>query len=363
MTTVLIEDHTPTIPRRKFTYYDFGPVLSHNAEWNFIVGGRGLGKTYGAKRRAIKRALERGEEFIYLRRYEKERTKSRDTFFADLIANGEFPGWDFRVVGNYFQAARTPSNPEDKKQDWKVIGYALVLSTAQQDKSVAFPNVTTIIFDEFIIEKGAINYLPNETYLFQQLFSTVDRWQDKTTVFFLANAVDLANPYFITYGILPDPDTTFMKLNRGRAKGYIVADFPDAEQFRSEVRDTRFGMMIDGSEFEEMAVGNKFKGSSKAMLGVKDPKALLFFNFKTDTRTVAVWVNELQGRYYIHEQVPPGQRTVTMNPSYLGGNVQLILPREPIMKRLLRAFRTYHMQFENDLLRELWTKEVVFKCL
>lgn len=352
----------PKRARRTFSYYDFGPILSHNAEFNFVVGGRGLGKTYGAKKRAIKRAIERGEEFIYLRRYEKERTKSRDTFFADLIANEEFPEWDFRSNGNYFEMTSAATRG-DKKREWTRIGYAMVLSTAQQDKSVAFPNVTTIIFDEFIIEKGAIRYLPNETVVFNNLYSTVDRWQDKTKVFFLANAVSIGNPYFITYGILPDADTTFLKLDYGKAKGFIAADFPDADEFASEVKKTRFGQFIDGSDYEEFAIMNKFHDNTKALLGVKDPKALLYFNFQTDTQTVAVWYNEMSQTFYVHEKVPPGQRTVTMNVGYLDGKKILMLPREPIMKRLMSALRHDRMKFENPMIRELWIQEVAMKCL
>lgn len=30
-------------------YYDYGRVLSYHAPWMFVIGARGLGKTYGAK--------------------------------------------------------------------------------------------------------------------------------------------------------------------------------------------------------------------------------------------------------------------------------------------------------------------------
>ena len=50
-------------------YYSFDYILSHNAVYNFVVGARGLGKTYGAKRKAIKAFLKRGDQFVYTRRY------------------------------------------------------------------------------------------------------------------------------------------------------------------------------------------------------------------------------------------------------------------------------------------------------
>nr|DAG86434.1 MAG TPA: DNA encapsidation protein [Caudoviricetes sp.] len=34
-------------------YYDYGRVLSYHAPWMFVIGARGLGKTYGAKKLVI----------------------------------------------------------------------------------------------------------------------------------------------------------------------------------------------------------------------------------------------------------------------------------------------------------------------
>ena len=58
----------------KLPYYDYGPVLSRNALFSFVVGGRGLGKTYGFKHWAIRDWIRSGSEFVYLRRYKSELT-------------------------------------------------------------------------------------------------------------------------------------------------------------------------------------------------------------------------------------------------------------------------------------------------
>ena len=55
-------------------YYSFDDILSRNGVFNFIIGGRGIGKTYGAKKIAIDTYLETGKQFIYLRRYKSEPT-------------------------------------------------------------------------------------------------------------------------------------------------------------------------------------------------------------------------------------------------------------------------------------------------
>ena len=52
-------------------YYRLGPLLSRNGAINMVLGPRGDGKTFAAKEQAIRNAINRGEEFIYLRRYQK----------------------------------------------------------------------------------------------------------------------------------------------------------------------------------------------------------------------------------------------------------------------------------------------------
>ena len=61
---------------KKLSYYDYGPVLSRNAVFNMIMGARGLGKTYGAKKLVIKEFINHGNQFIYLRRYKEEQSCS-----------------------------------------------------------------------------------------------------------------------------------------------------------------------------------------------------------------------------------------------------------------------------------------------
>ena len=50
-------------------FYDYNKVLSYNAMFNFIIGERGVGKTFGAKKFCINRFLKYGEQFVYIRRY------------------------------------------------------------------------------------------------------------------------------------------------------------------------------------------------------------------------------------------------------------------------------------------------------
>ena len=151
-------------------YYSFEAIDTRNAIFNFVVGERGNGKTYGAKLKAIRNYLKHGAEFIYLRRY-KEEIATFSTFFNDIA--DRFPDHQFRVIGRTAQIRR---RCDDDEFPWKTFGYAMVLSVGQQLKGSSFPKVNTIIFDEFIIEKGVNRYLTNEVESLLNFYNTIDRY-------------------------------------------------------------------------------------------------------------------------------------------------------------------------------------------
>lgn len=330
---------------RKLSYYDYGALLSHHGVYNFLIGGRGLGKTFGAKRRAIKRNIRYGELFIYLRRYTDELKGVRETFFADI--QHEFPDWDMEVRGNRLVRASAASR-FDRKREWVTMGYLVALSTAQQLKSASFHLVTTIIFDEFIIEKGVVQYLPNEANVFNGFFSTVDRWQDKTTVFFLANSVSITNPYFIEYGIMPrEDDPEFVKMK----DGFIVCHFPDAADFASEVRATRFGRFIEGTDYAEYAIGNQFADNHLELVDGKTAEAKYAFTLETRLGAFSVWWDIDADLYFAQAKRPGHEKLFTLLPERMSEEKVLLLYNDLLVQRLRNAFRTAKIMFDTPATR------------
>ena len=336
----------------KHPYYNYAKLLSYNGTYNFLVGGRGLGKTYGAKKRAIKRAITHQKQFIYLRRYKTEMVAAKATFFADMA--NEFRDWDFRINGNEAHAAPI-STRDEKKRQWKTIGFFITLSNAQTQKSVSFPDVETIIFDEFIIEKGSLHYLPNEANVFNNFYSTVDRWQDKTRVFFLANSVTIMNPYFLEYQIRPDEIGEISTF----ADGFVVCHFPDSAEFATSVYETKFGKFIKDTEYAEYAVGNEFEDASNQMVKIKDSTSTYMFTLETDKGTFSIWVSVLSGEYFIQEKLPKSQRNFTMITNKVGPDKMLMLKTDKPLVYLRSAFGQGKMSFDKPSTRNAFIE--VFK--
>lgn len=321
-------------------YYNFGPILSRNAVYNFVIGARGLGKTYGAKKKAIKDYLTKGDQFIYLRRYSTELKSALPSIFADI--SHEFPNVAFKVHGQDLMIKRG----DGKNDKWEIIGFGVALSKAQQKKSVAYPKVKTIIFDEFIIDRGAVHYLPEEAKAFNDFFSTVDRWKDKTRVLFLANSVSIMNPYFVEYNIKPD-DAEWVTMG----EGFLCAHFAPSAEFSTGVYKTRFGAFIAGTEYANYSVEGEFSDNSDTLIEQKSAKAKYYCTLETKNGTFSIWIDYSGPLFYIQEKRPKQEIVWTMLPERMAEGKTLVNYTDKMIQNLRSGYSRGRVTFSSPQAR------------
>lgn len=334
-----------TKPKKLHPYYNFTKLFSYNATYNFLVGGRGLGKTYGAVKKCIKDFIKSGSQFVYLRRYKSELSAAKMSFFTAV--ESEFRDYDFRVQGNLGQIAHA-STRSDKRREWSTICFFIALSTAQSQKSVNYTNVKAIIYDEFILETSNQSYLKNEATVFNNFYSTVDRWQDKTRVLFLANSVSISNPYFLEYDIVPDVEMSEFVVKAG---GFILCHFPDSKEFQTSVYATAFGKFIANTEYAKYSVGNQFSDQSGRLIEGRTSRANYMFNLETSTGTFSIWHDPLMRKYFIERKLPKGGVTYTLIPENVEEEKQLLFNNDVPIKQLRTAYRQARVYFDDDNVR------------
>jgi hypothetical protein len=253
-------------------YYDYNNILSRGAILNFILTNRNGGKTYGFKKKAINNFLKKGEQFIYVRRYKTEFKKIL-TFFNDIAE--AFPEHTFKCTKNYAYI------------DDKIAGYFIPLSTANNEKSTAYPKVTLIAFDEFIIDKKNQRYLQNEPNLMNGLCEIVIRTRDNVTVLFLANNVTITNPYFEFWGIYPDFENGIRTYNKGEK---ICVELAVTKDVIEEKFKTRWGKLIKNTEYGEHALMNKTLVNDETFILDRKPSNSKFmFSLILNGVEIGIW--------------------------------------------------------------------------
>lgn len=244
-----------TVKENSSIWWNPSKIMSYNCLFNFIVGSTGCGKGFAMTEMLIKKALYENKQFIYLRRSDVEQKLAKTKFFDDMIANDKFPGWAFKCTNDNFLAAECDPDTGEvpKNAVWKTIGYARYLSGARQQKSVNTPRVWAIWFDEFILpKKDWGKYINDEVYTFLRFYDTVARMRD-VRVFFISNAESLVNPYFLYFNIHIPYNTDICRI-----KEDVAFEMVDNPAFREVRRNTRFGKLIEGTEYGNYAIENSF---------------------------------------------------------------------------------------------------------
>ena len=186
-------------------FYSLTAIEKCQAIYNVIIGKRSNGKTYACLEKIIKEFISTGKQGAYLRRYREDfRGKRGDQLFAAHVANGvissltngEWTSVKYYAGRWYFSKFDPLLNKEVRDNDPFCFGFSL--SEMEHDKSTSYPDITTIVYDEFITRSY---YLPDEFVLFMNVLSTIIRGRYDVTIYMLGNTVNKFCPYFKEMGL------------------------------------------------------------------------------------------------------------------------------------------------------------------
>lgn len=188
-------------------------VKSYNAALNMVTGPRGTGKTYGFLKDMMQDVVKHlGEiEVMLVTRKQIEMLEATDNdganFLGDIWNESVFDNYLYRKRNSRFIDVAKKVYDENGELDlanvvW-VTAVRLIYLSGSVRRSVAYPNVKYILFDEFQITDGT-SYLPNEFDRFRGLLNTVMRKRTDVRVYMLSNAGSIINPYFEAFGYIPN---------------------------------------------------------------------------------------------------------------------------------------------------------------
>lgn len=301
---------------------------------NMVLSSRGGGKTFHFTRWAIDDFKKTGKQTVWVRRYATELND---------------PEKGILVNGRYFDAVKAwyPDDTLTVEGNTGMINgqpaiFFVALSTSRQMKSVNFPNVNKIIFDEFIIAEGRIGYLKAEVEVFLDLYETVARLRDDVRAVLLANTVSITNPYFLFWGLKPE--------GRFTVKGQVCVElFADAD-YISKKKATRFGELVEGTRFGAYAIENKWLLDNDTFIEEKSAKAEFLLGMKYDGVMYGFWVDYTVGLIYVNKQYDPSSYSLyCLTKEDHETNLLLIksLGDSKRVQRIVYAFRNGLLRFSD----------------
>ena len=277
-------------------YLNINQILSYGVPFNFIVGGRGTGKTYGT----LKTAYIENKRFILMRRTQAQ---------CDLINKPEFN--PFKALNN-----DTGSNAvvksiskynakivEETEEDERLLGYTCALSTIANMRGFDASDVELLIYDEFIPEKHE-REIKNEGSAFLNAYETINRNREikgekPLQVLCLANAFNIANPIFLELGLVGRCEkmkNSGQEIFIDKERGVCVVLLQKSKISKAKA-DTALYRLSSGS-YADMALSNDFVYNNSDNI---KSMALKEFKLLCTVGEISIYKHKSKRLFYVSE--------------------------------------------------------------
>ena len=236
-------------------YVNIAGILSLDIPFNFVVGGRGTGKTYTS----LEYVVENDIKFMFMRRTQAQ---------ADLINKPEFTPFKALCRDKNIDIITKPLTKYNAgfymEDENTPIGYTAALSTISNIRGFDASDVELLIYDEFIPERHE-RPIKNEGAAFLNAYETINRNRElkgekPLQVLCLANANDISNPIFMELGLVSKAEK-MMRTGKEISVDYnrgIAIFMLNASPVSSLKSKTALYKLTSGSEFEKMSIYNDF---------------------------------------------------------------------------------------------------------
>lgn len=194
--------------KHKDPYYHIDDLIKKypHCQYYMVFGEKSNGKTYSILERILKNFCKTGKQGAVLRRWDTDfKGQTGRSMFNSFVKDGvvsKLTHGEYNDITYYANtwtlARRDEDNPDKIVRADKPLCYAFALNTVEHMNGSSYPDITTILFDEFMSRKG---YLPDEFMLFQIALSNIIRRRTDVTIFMMGNTLNKSCPYFKEMGL------------------------------------------------------------------------------------------------------------------------------------------------------------------
>lgn len=351
-------------------FYDWNRTLSffnkerEQALLTMVVGGNGIGKTYGLRKWLVKRYLETGERFCEICRHSSDELPSiAKGWFDKLEALDEFHEHCFKVesLTGYVAKRYDSEGNELESPEWEVCGYFVALTQYELAKRTTYVNVRYCVFDEFILDRSKpyTRYLSNEHSLLMKMCVAVFREIPgdgiPRRIIMMANAVDMINPYFQHYGIDRAPSYGYHWYDDKHVLLHYVKPWDAAE--RKE--QTTIGILTSGKAEQAQMFDNVMYGSGTDFIRKKPSSAACSCAITFESATFGVW-RDAKGNIYICKKTVKDVPVFALTTKDNAINYTMAKKSEPTLKAIQNLFYMGKVFYESPALRGRFERVMQF---
>lgn len=284
-------------------FFNVEAVARYGQPFNFVLGGRGTGKTYGL----LNYCLEHKKKFLFMRRRKTAlddaikmnplNTVARDRNF--LFNCHVIPGTT-SIYGWYY--GRLDDKGEIKDENPVPFGIGGSLVKIGKTRGLDASDIEIIIHDEFV-KSPSESSIKDEAGAFFNAYETINRNREldgkrPVTAFLLSNSDDMVNDYFIELGIVDIVDKMQTKKENfymDKNRGFTISLLSDSP-ISTAKKETALYRFSRGTKFERMSVGNEFVNNAH-----KPTKSMPLIEFRPIVKIgeLVVYQHKSRDLYYM----------------------------------------------------------------
>ncbi len=354
--------------QEKNHFYSLENILKQDADYNVIFGERSNGKTYATLLHGVEEFVKSGykHQTAIIRRWKEDiRGKRAETLYRGLETNGEISkltNGEYTEIW-YFNGRFYLSNYDEELKKHVTmntpLAYTFALSEMEHDKSTSYPDVTTIIFDEFLTRRY---YLPDEFILFMNVLSTIIRQRSNVKIFMLGNTVNKYCPYFSEMGLkhIAEMEQGTIDIYRFSGGKLTIAVEYTAPTAKEKESNKYFAFDNDSVE---MIINGAWELAIYPHLSTKFEKKDIIFTYfiEFNENIVQCEIVAKNGEYftYIHEKTTPIQNPEKDLIYSLNHNEKcnykrrLLATTTPIEKKIAQFYALEKVFFQNNEIGEI----------
>lgn len=270
-------------------YLNMPAIIELPIPFIFIVGARGIGKTFGA----LKHYKEKGEKYMYMRRTEKQLETVLDPELHPYKDINDHFGCNIHAIKTgkatyQFYQVNINKDGEEEVDTSLCYGNAYALSTFANLRGFSGSDFKSLYWDEFIKQKDERQTMRDEGGAFFGAYETICRnrelqGQPPLKVIATANAFELSNPIFMYLGIVADLDEALVEKKQqfwySEERGILVIHPLNSPISKKKENTALYRALGKDSTYTQLALGNDFayeeRGRIVGKKNLKEYKAVV----------------------------------------------------------------------------------------
>lgn len=280
-------------------HWNIYEILPFQRNFNFVNSERSIGKTYTSEFFILDKCINSEWQFVYIVRTKDQKKKGALEKGFEKVIREQFPDLKFEFSSEQINV----EVKEEEKEYKKTLGYCIALSEENSVKTMSFPRVKYMLFDEYVIEETSNNKYYNgwnEPDALLKIYHTIDREEDRVICFLMGNNIRFHNPYHL------HPAFRIPFTEKGQiwtSENVLFQNAIASKDLKKKKSKSKFVRMIEGTDYAEYATNGNYMLDNYSFIEPMKKPLPYVFTIEYNRNSYGVYNDMKNGKIFITNKI------------------------------------------------------------